>query len=182
MRLGWRWCGSSAQWGLVWKLCLIRPGWHWCGDSARWDLVSVGVEALPDEAWLALVRRLCSMKPGWRWCGSSAQGGLAWKLCLMRPGRCWCGGSAEWGLVGVGVETLILALVWKFCPMRPGWCWCGMRPGWRWVRPGFFFSFHVLCLCATLWVMTDCKRLTWRTTNATSQAMRPRAALPETTR
>ena len=67
---GWQRCGDPAQWGLValvWRLSM-RPGWRWCGslldetwcgNSAWWGLVNIGVEVLPNEAWLMSVCRLC---------------------------------------------------------------------------------------------------------------------------
>ena len=51
----WTLIYKNNRLALVWRLCLMRPGRPWCGGSARWGLVGLGVETLPDEAWLALV-------------------------------------------------------------------------------------------------------------------------------
>ena len=61
-----------------------------------------GVEALPNEAWLALMRKLCPMRPGWRWCGALLD--EAWFTSV------WSSAYKTW-----------LALVKRLCPMRPGW-------------------------------------------------------------
>ena len=51
----------------------MRSGWHRYAGSARLGQVGVGVEVLPDGAWLTLVRKLCSTRPGWCWCEGPAK-------------------------------------------------------------------------------------------------------------
>lgn len=128
--LGWRLCGSSAQWSLdgadlealpnksslapIWRLCAMRPGYD---DS----MFEVGTELLLDETGLALVWKLL---PRWGFVGIGVVCSAWW--CLLEgealPDQAWVLGKKEkkeemlhndawWKkercLIGPGVEYMV---------------------------------------------------------------------------